>query len=138
MQLSFEFERKHVERYPRMFEGDSYVVSVGGWRNCVVYGADSFPPTDGEFVEADLLCFAVPRGGVFDVLRSEAWSANCSHFLLFQECGAFLVPVHGEEAFVCRNRSFAFMEQCLQAMGEMVDRDFSKKGRKATKGKESA
>ena len=106
MQLSFDFDPPAPVRMSHPFRRDSYVVNVGGWRNCVVYGADSFPPVDGVFSEAGLLCFDLPAGNpLIDHLRSEAWSVNCSHFLLFQESGVFLIPVHGTESFCCPHRS---------------------------------
>ena len=107
-------------------------MNVGGWRNCVVYGADSFPPVDGVFSEAGLLCFDLPAGNpLIDHLRSEAWSANCSHFLLFQESGVFLIPVHGTESFCCPHRSLGFMQACLDAMGAAESAVFGKKAKRA-------
>lgn len=114
------------------FGNDAYVMNVGGWRNCVVYGADSFPPTDAVFDSGGLLCFEFPAGHPWiDQMRSEAWSANCSHFLLFQETGAFLIPVFGGQSFCDPLRSLGFMQECLRGLEAAENANFGKKPKQA-------
>jgi hypothetical protein len=133
MQLEFDFNPEGVHGGQHPFMADAWVVNVGGWRNVVVYGAGSFPPLDVSC--GALLSFEMPMGHPWlNQMRSEAWSANCSHFLLFQEGCAVLFPVHGGEAVADPCRSFEFLRTCIDGLVAGEAASFGKRPRKGSAG----
>lgn len=98
-----------MEENKLILKNDSYLFAVDGKKDFIVYNINHYKLSNETINKGDLVELSIHNKDI-QKLKSEAWSSNCKFFFVLQNEGIYLFNFRNNIVWLCKKRSFKFIE----------------------------